>query len=102
MADHTSGPWAYSRMGTVGDFRVTGPTFLSGEADIVRTTGIAFNIYHEANAQIIAAAPDLLSALQALVAYVEAADNPIDQGANYSDDTVTDALAAIRKAKGRS
>jgi len=56
----------------------------------------------EANARLIAAAPDLLAALKALVVGVERDDNPSDQGHCEHSDEMNAARAAIAKAEGRS
>ena len=51
-----------------------------------------------ANAQLIAAAPDLLAALKALVVATGRADNPSDCGVASSDPVVLEAIAIIAKA----
>lgn len=54
-----------------------------------------------ADARLIAAAPDLLAALKALVAEVESRDNVIDEGADSDCEQMISARAALAKAEGR-
>jgi hypothetical protein len=54
----------------------------------------------EANARLIAAAPDLLAALKALVVETERRDNPGDEGVSSDAEEMDAARSAIAKAEG--
>lgn len=85
---HTPGPWA------VGDKRGVwaGPVVM---ADSGRR-GIAFVCGEsDANARLIAAAPDLLDAVEELLIYLADWDDP-------DNDTCQRARAAVAKVKGES
>lgn len=56
----------------------------------------------QANALLIAAAPELLAALIAVVDNIELLDNPSDQGISAHSDTVENCRVAIAKAEGHS
>ena len=64
--NYTPRPWKVVRRGTVGDFSILGTEFVSGEAQTTHTAGIAFDILHEADAHLIAAAPAMYEALKKL------------------------------------
>lgn len=91
---HTPGPWQLERL--TGDhdigIRVTGPV-VSGYTAFIRTGWPHENqrVEQEANAKLIAAAPDLLEALMTLVSSYDAEDS-------FAELTV--ARAAIAKATG--
>jgi hypothetical protein len=107
---HTPGPWKWSMSGTFDKSRVLAPTGQGDEHVTIATTDLthihaAFamtgesvpdgftHANEEANARLIAAAPDLLAALQ------WAMDN-----AEWSNDTATGTdpiRAAIAKATGQ-
>lgn len=89
-ADHTPGPWATSRDAVpAGHVQIT--VYAEGTGERVAT---AFG--SEANAHLIAAAPDLLSAAKAILFQV-------DQGKVLERDAcITQARDAIAKAEGRS
>jgi hypothetical protein len=94
MSDHTPGPWGYEKYcGTVRVFYDIG----RGTRPICKLIGED----EEANAHLIAAAPELLEALQSLTLYVEQLETvvyaPDDAGTHES---VENARAAIAKAKG--
>jgi len=88
-AQHTPGPWVYGKTGYVksGDCYIAevlhGPD--CPDADEVK-----------ANARLIAAAPDLLAALEKCVRELQRYENP----QNIVTSLQLDALAAIAKAKG--
>jgi hypothetical protein len=86
---HTPGPWAFINNTLVQD---TGNR--KHLAEYAEANGLGYEGY--ANANLITSAPDLLEALQALVAF---ADNgtPLHPGALVFDD----ARAAITKATGK-
>ena len=78
---HTPGPWTFAK----GPHRI--------EVHTTPALAYAFSISDEANARLIAAAPDLLAALEALFEDKYLAD-PINA------DRMRAARAAIAKAKG--
>lgn len=86
-------PWSYSRRGSVGDFRITGGVFLSGEAQTPKVAGIAFDVYHEQDAAYIAHAanayPKLVEALRELQALCDALAfrPPVDDSRAVDRDT---------------
>lgn len=85
---HTPGPWA------VGDKRGVwaGPVVMAGNG----RRGIAFVCGEsDANANLIAAAPDLLDAVEELLIYLADWDDP-------DNETCQRARAAVAKAKGES
>lgn len=108
MSAHTPGPWNYERQGTVGDWKIIGP---ETEGEPCRPSevsllgklvsfkpGVAFTIYHEENARLIAASPDMLQALECIVA-VLSQNKTFPADINYAKSA---AEAAIAKAIGKS
>ena len=95
MSKHTPGPWRYDRSNgspTTGQHMIAGakPGYLAevrdcGSGDV------------QANARLIAAAPDLLDALQAIVKSLSDQD---DEGLIEHAQQMIDARAAIAKATG--
>ena len=83
MSTHTPGPWAMTR-------KATNHQHLSGPGP-----GLIADIHRDEDAAIIAAAPDLLAALQKLVRAIDRlpGNNPLDGLAD-------EARAAIAKATG--
>ena len=106
---HTPGPWVYCGCGKCGN--VYAPEAGSGGIDIARALDEYAPESHDtpapnpqvkvANARLIAAAPDLLKALEALTdAYLTIpgmSGLPLPNAEAYHQ-----ALAAIRKARGES
>ena len=95
MADrtqHTPGPWAVNPVGAVVDsFRATGE--IVPVCALLWPTDVRSEDETEANARLIAAAPDLLAALKALVDVIDL---------HYPRDhftVLTSARAAIAKAE---
>jgi len=81
---HTPGPWQVCPIGTPG-----GPVYkVAGSGWLIGTVGF------EPNAQLIAAAPDLLAALKGMI-------NEIDLGCRMRSAPVQAALEAIARAEGR-
>lgn len=99
QAKHTPGPWEYRHIGGVrgqhyvgaGAFKIISDTHATG------TTNDGGQAEREANARLIAAAPDLLGACRALVCAAElhGADSEVFFMARNQ------ALLAIAKAEGR-
>ena len=86
---HTPGPWNYDRSGYslyVNSGREL-VTALSMDGKRLETS--------EANARLIAAAPDLLEALKSVIAWLDASDESA-----FSDSQLALARAAIAKATG--
>ncbi len=92
MADekHTPGPWVAVRPRV--RWRIMAGEQFVMETDEVRT---------EADAYLIAAAPDLLAAVKALLAYGAGGEYPPGVVAAW-DKAVEDAEAAIAKAEGKA
>ena len=97
--NHTPGPWTTDRKGMhgVANYTIIG-TPINWHAEIAR-------VYHgdrfadfDANVRLIAAAPELLDALKAMVSYIQT-------GAHEGGELKTclaDAVAAIAKAEGQT
>ena len=95
---HTPGPWAVEHPYGEGGIYVSGTN-----------TALIAKIYHEqeANARLIAAAPDMLAALRSLLATAEAVDtaNKNQHGHNcagFSSNLFEFCHAAIRRAGGEA
>lgn len=87
--DHTPGPWEHIQHGWDGSYIVGDDPRVNHKRHIADV-----NLYHdgsEANASLIAAAPDLLEALESLV-------NSHAPGANFQ--AVNNARKVIAKARG--
>jgi len=86
---YTKGEWEtiYHAPGNIVQHGIAGYSIRAEE-------GIAYNISREANAHLISAAPDMYEALKAIVAKSKGTGM-------FGDDTITDALCAIRKAEGK-
>lgn len=98
MNKHTAGPWTHSQIiNEECDLTAKGGTFLGintgqGAPDRLDASDYA---EFEANVQLIAAAPELLEALEALVQQVEIHNAEGAFGEDY-----TNAQDAIAKARG--
>ncbi len=96
MSAHTPGPWRVERQNpspTTGEWMIAGtkPGYLAevrdcGSGDV------------QANARLIAAAPDLLAALQALVAELDGPGKPYSSDSYAPPHFIETAKAAIAKA----
>lgn len=103
MSKHTPGPWELRESAAAGRKVVASPRLgliaILAEHDV----GEAEWIQDEANARLIAAAPDLLAACKALLPMAE--DDLFQYGgglhAGDSDPTILAARAAIAKAEGK-
>ena len=103
-AKHTPGPWFVSDQGTVY-FRLPN----GSEPPICRTTGIDLQELDLdqsiVNAHLLAAAPDLLAALEAMLDVQSRRRHPLgqpDEGIAYAAaDAASKARAAIAKAGGK-
>lgn len=85
-ASHTPGPWSYRGR----DGNGARPVVSSESANMIVAT-LSYGPEGEANARLIAAAPDLLAELAALV-------HDIEVGITVTDGMLADARAAIAKA----
>jgi hypothetical protein len=84
---HTPGPWTIEYCDDDGNLHDDGVTIVAGEGPV------AFRVI-DCSAHLIAAAPDLLSALKYMV------ENAESEG--WSGLMLSDAVAAIAKAEGRA
>ena len=91
MSKHTPGPW-----GLDGNL-IEGP---DGERVACITAYSRRTPKQKANARLIAASPDLLAALQALVAELDGSGKPYSSDSYAPEHFVTAAKAAIAKAEG--
>jgi hypothetical protein len=96
MSKHTPGPWVAKDDGV-------GPYIMAGEIDIAMAVGPFSYDYMElevnANALLIAAAPDLLEMLDRAVRRLEIAHA---NGDTIMREWIIDARAVIAKVEGRS
>lgn len=93
--NHTPGPW-----------HTQGCTIYSGKNRVAQTWDTCDDFptpTMEADADLIASAPDLLRALELALSWLESAqaDQPEDWQDNRLSDAVNSARAAISKAKGQ-
>jgi hypothetical protein len=95
-AGPTPGPWHYTATAGEHDFAVY-PESTGRDVALIRD-------FHEPNARLIAAAPDLLEALRELVAEFDTDNEPTEPGYGPRPDTGGIVLArdAIRKATGET
>jgi hypothetical protein len=104
---HTPGPWAFSKSDMFGDLRFYvaqsdaapyTPNFSDVTTLIAETVPSERQYIQEANARLIAAAPELLEALHVIV---DAFDSlPPTHEARYAHLKINTARAAIAKATG--
>jgi len=87
---HTQGPWSY--IGN-GDVVAKSDKYCGGEKDIA-SVFLTVNDEDEANARLIAAAPELLEALKDML------DGHEDACTGYGEGAADKARAAIAKATG--
>lgn len=99
MSGHTPGKWRVCTLAHPEDRTVVvyGPSFSDPVATGIARAGIDASEAH-ANARLIAAAPDLLAALKALLVLAD----EHGWGGSAWDDGWIDARAAISKAEGES
>ncbi|HEY4136462.1 MAG TPA: hypothetical protein VGO34_14755 [Alphaproteobacteria bacterium] len=90
VSKHTPGPWAIEHKNPFETF-VRGAPNEEGSRYVVAIVHPGHDNATEANARLIAAAPDLLDALKAVVAVADRKTDVFDQ-----------ARAAIAKAEGRA
>lgn len=102
MSKHTPGPWWHdddgfvrADVGTSGDFVYSAPV-----ADPHATKDIDPD-EREANAHLIAAAPDLLAACEAVLPIIESLDSAKEEG-DDDEPLAAQLRAAIAKAKGKA
>lgn len=102
MSKHTPGPWAVNRYITSGNqslgFHITGPRDGSVSPVCVgEDTGYG---EIDANARLIAAAPDLLVALRSIVEEVDGPGRPFSSDSYLPSHLIQVARATITKAEG--
>jgi len=93
-AKHTPGPWSVRKPG--GTVVITLDARHGGYCEVARTVSGSLNSQREANARLIASAPDLLEALILALPYVEDASD----SASPADQEII--RAAIAKATGEA
>jgi hypothetical protein len=86
-AQHT--PWKY-RLAGQHSYQIIG----AADKSVLGESVIVNNVSYEANARLIAAAPELLDALVAIV-------NAWEHGAEFGSNEIGDARKAIAKAEGK-
>jgi hypothetical protein len=94
---HTPGPWRIDGKTRFGDY-----TIAAGES--VRTCEFIAKTQSEANARLIAAAPELLSALKGAASAISRALPflPADTEAHFSGEWLAEIREAIAKAEGNA
>lgn len=106
---HTPGPWKVRKYRKTTHLRVgtdtsAGDSFVICELKLLDTNGLGYDSEDLANADLIAAAPELLAALTAIVNAVDDEYQPAFSQRHYftADDQflLIRARAAIAKAKG--
>ncbi len=116
MTTHTPGPWTVradrGRYGTfqINPFAKEERAHLTKQPNAITLRGQKVQFEREANARLIAAAPDLLAALENAVANAEEALDFMDCRPKYDDHPLKPLLHAIRmparaaiaKARGQS
>lgn len=98
MASHTPAPWGIGYI-IEGGFQIHGTS--EGDKFVITTrTPISLKMQDEseANARLIAAAPELLAALKRIRACYDSSDSAEDFGQRFEIDVV---VLAIAKAEGR-
>jgi len=94
MANPTPGPWAYDKCEIDGRYSIyhMGPIAYCGDTTFEPGDG-------EANARLIAAAPDLLAACEAAMAWIA---DPASFPADHVDDVANALSRAIVAARGKN
>lgn len=92
MSGHTPGPWTIKPSDVDGHFSVESANLIEGD--------YVAEAYDEADARLIAAAPDLLETMQTIIAALrEARDSGVSSVSR--EDLIAAAATAINKAEGR-
>lgn len=100
---HTPGPWGATTRRGSWDWVVYQEANPNTEICQPFHDGTEFNETGEANARLIAAAPDMLKALTDLIATYEwCSVDPIDRGYASLNDAITDARKIVSTAMGRN
>lgn len=94
MSKHTAGPWSYWQGAGAGDESHSEITAKDGDIVVAAFNGMIHE--GEANARLMAAAPELLNALEQAVTSMQ------DNGYRNSHLAVRAARAAIARARGES
>ena len=107
-AKHTAGPWEKSQPKENGDITISGG-FQRGKhggmvGDLIATLTCGLSTRQAANADLIAAAPDLLAAAQAALRFIDSLAMPTGgwpiETRAYLNDAAPKLRAAIAGAKG--
>jgi len=97
MNEHTPGPWTHEGQGDITGIEDNG--FGRGPVDVCSVYLRTVEGRHEANARLIAAAPDLLEALEAWISYHDDEEDGVDSMLRYAK-AIDMTRAAIARAKG--
>lgn len=96
---HTPGPWTKTNRG--GDVRADGEIVAQVGMFVRPNRSMAEDVEEgDANANLIASAPDLLAALRALITMAESEEIPNDEYEAVFDTVKDQARVAIAKAEG--
>lgn len=96
MGDYTKGPWRQATRGPNGM-----PVVGDARGMMIAHVTIGHDCPHEANARLIAAAPDLLEALELVAAWGPPCCLSADEAKTFAADQEK-ARAAIAKARGEA
>lgn len=102
---HTPGPWKYTQTKTGCDYGISAPGCSNVLAEVYEEfigRGVYEPLEARANARLIAAAPELLAALEKCMEYIPGSEvRSWPPGFRLKDAAVRAALAAIAKARGK-
>jgi hypothetical protein len=104
---HTPGPWKIFNAYDIGEGEIAFTRVGTNETDVLWAGNFSADLVaSEANIRLIAAAPDLLEALEMALRAMEGANSTIYWEWNHEDEELTRAekvaRAAIAKAEGES
>jgi type VI protein secretion system component VasF len=98
---HTRGPWIASEYGDYGDYDGKCRVILGEGGDIRTAVVLGFDTEeNQANARLIAAAPDLLEALQRINEACAQIPEGLEGYLEHLSDAISDARKALAKATG--
>lgn len=104
MTKHTPGPWRATRDGLDGMLDTGGVTtgfdVMASEIGSEEPLCVAADVRSEADARLIAAAPDLLDACEAAVEELGDDENYVGDHGESEANILADLRAALRKARG--
>jgi hypothetical protein len=97
LPEHTPGPWAYEQRAEMGDAQWVVYDPDSDNGDILAVVDADPEQSAEANARLIAAAPDLLAVVATMLGAAEA--DALDDKSNVWRSAMLDARAALAKVQ---